>query len=188
MQSGYKALEPDDNPFVSLLSGNLSQFEFPIKYRVRYGKDYTDILDTGTAMVYLISDTIKETFSVANLTGWTTFPVEILDKADNKIVGYHGLSITGRSGEIDYTKSGVIEKKLVPQGPISKYYKGLFPDMTHWDGSDLFLAKGYYGIIMTAEAASIVRKRKFSNVKIQPLSEIEINEFTVETALKNRTK
>ena len=58
-------------------------------------------------------------------SGWKTYPITLLDKANNEIKGYNGFSVTGSCGPIDYSKSKIVEKRRVTIGPISKYYVGL---------------------------------------------------------------
>lgn len=171
-----------------LILGDYSQFKFPLRFHHAYGNKMTDILDTGWPGMYLISKFLKSTFIDQELTGWKTYPVEVFDNKGTKIEGYSGLSITGKTGPIDFTQSEIVQQRLVAHGPISKYYKGLYPKMEEWDGSDFFLANGYFGIIMTDRAASVFRKSRLSNVKVQPLEDIEMSDFTVQTALKNRAK
>lgn len=160
-------------PQWKLILGEYNQITFPVLFRQEYGKILTDLLDTGWPSLYLISERMKNVFEDSFLIGWKTFPIEILDKKANKIEGYHGLSITGRCGSIDYSKCEVIEKRLVTNGPLSKYFKGMPIGLDKWDGSDFFLPEQYFGIIISPKAAKIVKESKFSNVSIKSLRDIE---------------
>ena len=48
-----------------------------------------------------------------NPTGWKIYPIKLYDKKDNEVLGYHGLSVTGKCASIDYSKSEIIEKRYV---------------------------------------------------------------------------
>ena len=109
-----------------------------------------------------------------HLTGWQTFAVRVLTKKGEEISGYHGLSITGRCGKIDYSKSEVITKRLVPEGPLAKFYKGLHVGLDKWDGSDFFLPEKYLGTIVTSRVAEILKREKLTNVRLENLADIEI--------------
>ena len=157
-----------------LLLGNYSGIIFPVIFKQsEYGKKFQDVLDTGWAGFYLISDKMKSVLEDNHLTGWKTFAVKVLDKKGQAIEGYHGFSVTGRCGEIDYSKSEVIEKRLVPNGALGKFYKGLYVGLEKWDGSDFFLPEKYYGTIITSKAANILKQSKLTNIRMENLAEIE---------------
>ena len=167
-----------------LLLGSYSGISFPAIFKQEYGKKLQDVLDTGWVSLYLISDKMKVVLEDNNLTGWETFAVKVLDKQNNEIQGYHGLSITGRCGKIDYNKSEVFEKRLVPNGPLGKYYKGLHVGLDKWDGSDFFLPEKYFGIMTTQKVAEVLKKNKLTNIKLKNLAEIETPDFDVNIYLK----
>ena len=100
---------------------------------------------------------MREILEQNGLTGWKIFSVVVLDKKENEVTGYHGLSITGRCGPIDYTKCEIFEKRPVPTGPISKFFKGRYIGLEMWDGSDFFLPKDSLGIIVTKVVAEIIK-------------------------------
>ncbi len=162
-----------------LICANYEGITFPIVFKHESGNKLTDMLDTGWAGLYLISDKMKNILSENNFTGWKTFPVEIIDKNENIIFGYSGLSITGRCGSIDYSQCETIEKRLAPLAPVTKYYKGLYVGLDKWDNSDFFLPEKYYGTIMTERAAEIIRKNKLANVELKNLADIEIPDFAL---------
>jgi len=124
-----------------LVQGDYSGISFPVVFKQEYGKKLQDMLDTGTESLFLISDRMKSVLEANNLTGWKTFAVKVLTKKGEDIPGYHGLSITGRCGKIDYSKSEIFEKRLVPEAPLAKFHKGLYVGLDEWDGSDFFCRK-----------------------------------------------
>lgn len=185
MDLNSKKDENDLSDVVKLLMGDYSHIDFPVIFKHKYGKKLDDLIRTGTAILYLLSEKMKLVLEGSHLTGWEKFPVKILDKKDIEIPGYYGLSITGRCGPIDYNKSNIIKKQLVPNGPMGRYYKGLYVGLDEWDGSDFFIPEKNFGIIITSKAAEVLKKNKLTNIRLVNLKEIEIDEFTVQVAMKN---
>lgn len=163
-----------------LIQGDYLNISFPVIFKQEYGKKLEDILDTGWASLFLISDKMKAVLEENALTGWKTFAVKVLDKKGQEIQGYHGLSITGRCGKIDYSKSEIIEKRLVPNAPLGKYYKGLHVGLDKWGGSDFFLPEKYFGIIITSKTAEVLKKNKLTNIRLENLGEIETPDFALQ--------
>ncbi len=164
-----------------LLMGLYDGFSFPVLFKqsTDFGNKLCDIIGTGTAYLYLISENIKKVLEVNKLRGWKTFELELLDKKGNEIRGYHGLSITGRCGPIDYEKSEIFEKQTVPNGPVTKYYKGLHVGLDKWDGTDFFLPEGNLGIIITKKAADIIKKNKLTNIDLTNLEDWNAPEYCI---------
>ena len=163
-----------------LLLGNYSGITFPVVFKQEYGKKLQDMLGTGWAGFYLISDNMKTVLEDNNLTGWKTFAVKVLTKKGEEIEGYHGLSITGRCGAIDYSKSEIIEKRMIPTGPLAKFRKGLHVGLDKWDGSDFFLPEKNFGTIVTSRAADILKKNKLTNIRLENLADIEAPIFDID--------
>jgi hypothetical protein len=169
-----------------LIRGDYTDISFPVVFKQEYGNKLQDILDTGWASLYLISDKMITVLEENALTGWKTFAVKVLDKQGQEISGYHGLSITGRCGKIDYSKSEITEKRLVPNGPLAKYYKSLHISLDEWDGTDFFLPGKTLWTIMTRTAAEALKKNKLTNIKLENIAEIETDYSTVQVALQNQ--
>lgn len=167
-----------------LILGDYSGVSFPVLFRQEDGKKLQDILDTGWPSLYLISDKMKTVLEDNDLTGWKTFEVKIVDKQGQEIKGYHGLSITGRCGKVDYNKSEIIQKRLVPNGPLVKYYKGLHISLDKWDKKDFFLPEKYFGIVTTHKAAEALKKNNLTNIRLENLTEIETDYSSVQVALQ----
>lgn len=155
-----------------LIKGDYLGIDFPVIFKQEDGKKFCDILDTGYVSLYLISERMKTILEENNLTGWKIFPIQLYDKKGNEISGYHGFSITGKCGPINYEKSQIIEKQTVPSGPIFKYYKGIFID--DWDKKDFFSPNKTYQIFITENAADILKKNKITNMYLKNISDYEI--------------
>ncbi len=166
---------------LKLIKGDYSGIEFPVIFKQEYGKKLNDILDTGHAGLYLISERMRKVLEENNLTGWKVFPIKLYNKKGDEISGYHGFSAAGRCGPTSYEKSEIIEKRQVPNGPICQYYKGVFID--NWDGTDFFTPDGTYQTFITKKAAVVMKKNKITNMYLANLAEVEIN---VRAAKKDR--
>lgn len=158
-----------------LILGDYLGVHFPILFQHKHGSRLQDVLDTGWPSLFLISDKMKMVLEENALTGWKVFAVKVLDKQGEEIQDYHGLSITGRWGKIDYTKSHVIEKRLVKSGPLTKYYKGLYLELGKWEVEDFFIPEDYFGIIVTKRVVDVLKKNNITNVKFERLTDMEID-------------
>lgn len=172
-------VKPNASSPQKLLTGEYGSTRFPVKFEQRSGKTFGDVLDTRSAILFLISERLKLVLEEERLSGWKAFEIAISDKTGNDIVGYHGLSIIGRSGAIELAGSEVIQKRLVPDGPLSTYYKGFSVHPDQWDGSDFFLPRSGYRILMSQRAAHVLERSNVTNLELRNLSEIEIDEYTV---------
>lgn len=187
LQAHSISLKNIENDIKNLLKGNYNDICFPVVFKQVYGKRLDDIIRTGTGLLFLMSDRMKTVLEENKLTGWKAFPVKVLDKKDNEIKGYHGFSILGRCGPIDYSKCEIIEKRLVPTGPLGKYYKGLYVGLDQWDGSDFFLPEGTFHIIASQNAANIIKKNKLTNVVFENLADIETPDFALKKWKKSQS-
>lgn len=162
-----------------LIQGEYDGISFPVIFKQEYGKKLEDVLDTGWPSLFLISDKMKAILEESALTGWQTFEVRLLDKKGQELQGYHGLSITGRCGKIDFSKSEIIEKRLASNAPLVKYYKGLHIGLDKWGNNDFFLPEKYFGIIITGRAAEVLKTSKLTNIRLENLGEIETPDFAL---------
>ena len=169
--SGLKKDSRGISEQLNLVKGKFEGIHFPVLFKQESGKKMTDILDVGFVGPYLISDRMKLILERHNLTGWKTFPIRLYDKKSIEIFGYHGFSLMGHCAPIDYKKSTIIEKRLVPTGPMCKFYKGVFID--EWDGTDFFSPENTYDLFVTKRAADVLKENKITNLWLTNLSEYE---------------
>ena len=181
---GIKRGENEANEHWKLIKGNYTGIESPITFKQAYGKKLTDILDTGWPSLLLISSRMKGILESHNLTGWKTFPLKLYDKNEVEVSGYYGFSVTGKCASINYGKSEIIEKRLVPTGPICKFYKGISIDVDKWDKSDFFAPEGSFSLFVTQKAAEILKKNKITNLRLEAVTEIEIDVDDVKQTTK----
>lgn len=157
-----------------LVEGLYEEINFPVVFKQEYGKKLVDILGTGWGTLYLISDKMKTILKENNLTGWKTFPIKLYDKKGIEILGYHGFSITGRCGPVDYQKAEIVNRQRIPTGPICKTYKGLYVGLNEWDGSDFFIPDKSSFFIVTKKTATALKKDKTLNATLENLIDFEM--------------
>lgn len=170
LKKDHNGIDEEDN----LIKGNYNKINFPVVFKQDCGKTLTDVLDTGWASLFLISDRMKTILETHEIKGWKTFHIKLYDKKENEVFGYHGFSIVGRCGPIDDRKAEIIEKQSIPTGPIYKAYRGLYVGLDKWDGMDLFIPEESLFLIVTKKLADILKKNKISNMRLRNLSDIEI--------------
>jgi hypothetical protein len=167
--------------------GDYEGIDFPVVFRHVYGRTLKDILGTGSISFYLISDRMKIVLEQNNLTGWKMFPIKLFGKKREEIPGYHGFSVTGRSGGTDYSNGVMIEKESIAGTGLWKYYKGMTVDLTKWDKTDFFKPESYEGIIVTEKAAMTLKSAHITNVKLTKLTDVEIRESLYKWHMSKRT-
>lgn len=163
---------------LKLLHGDTDTFDLPISFKHVSGHKYTDFLNPG-GFFSIVSEKVTKLLEENNITGWKTFPIKAKHKNGSEINGYIGLSITGKTGKFDKSQSEIIRKRTVENGPEIDFYKGLYFDMTEWDGNDLFIPKETAFFIMTKKVYEVFKKNKISNVNLKPTDKIEISCYTI---------
>lgn len=154
-----------------LLKGHYTDITFPVAYKHDRGRKWEDMLDTGYPPLQLISNKMKTVLEENELTGWKTYPIRIFKKRGEEIFGYHGFSVTGRSGPTRYDQATIIEKPFYKGGEVHKHYKGLYIDLHEWDKTDFFIPAVRNCILVTKKAAEALQKYKFTNVELINLAD-----------------
>ena len=70
-------------------------------------------------------------------------------------------------------KIEIIERRPVPEGPIWKFYKGLYIGLDQWDKTDFFYPHGSTWAVITTRVAECLKKNKITNLRMQSLADIE---------------
>ena len=162
-----------ESDYEKLLTGEYHDILFPIEFRQDSGKKMCDILDTGSAILYLISEKMRGILEENQLTGWSTYPIKLLNKKGDELLGYHGFSVTGKCGSVDWSKAIIVKRKLVQTGPLCQFYKGLYIGLGTWDKSDFFIPEDRLGIIVTSKAADVLKRNKLTNLELENLCDFE---------------
>lgn len=174
--------EKEDYNFNSqwdLITKNYSAFKEPLQFVRRYKKKYLDFIDTGWPQLYLISEKVKEVLEKNSLKGWSTESVQILGENNKLIKGYYLFSITGRIGNIDYSRCKVVEKKYSENGPSVKVVRGLIFEPSNFEENDFFMANNSYKIFLSEKAKFYFLKNKISNVNFINVEDVEIDFISV---------
>jgi hypothetical protein len=150
------------NLYEELFYGDYSSITFPLTYKIMLGSRLHDIVSTSYSCIRLINNKVKTIFEENQFTGYKTFPVIFLDKNNREIHGYHGLSVTGRSGFRNFSSSEIIDKVLTTNEVIRKY-KGFYVD--EWDGTDFFCARKSFATYVTPRVVEVLKKNKIGNFK-----------------------
>lgn len=173
---GYSSNNSSLSPEKKLFTGDYHGFNFPLTFRQEQHTNL-DVIETGTSLL-LISNMFKAALEKDVLTGWKTFPIKLLDKTNREIFGYHGLSIMGRCGPINYSKSRIVYRELVEGMPPIKFYRGYEFDLKQWDHTDIFCPSNLQKIIISSRCAKIIKENCISNLRLIELSDCEIEEST----------
>ena len=117
----------------------------------------------GGVVVCLASERLLELLTAHRVTGWTTYPVELVGAKKARIPGYRGLAVTGRCGPIQRERSRVVELRA-PSGGLAKERIGLHFDPASWDGSDVFFPHGTVHPFITARVVALLERERVTNV------------------------
>jgi len=175
-----KCLEVNMDNYQNLIKGNFNDFNFPLIFKQISGKKLTDILNPSMISMYIISDKLKLLLEENNITGWKSYPAVINGKNGEQVKGYNGFSVTGKCGTTDYSKSKIIQKRYVENGPLVDKYLGKYIGFDKWDGSDIFIEENTLRIIITKKVADIFKKNKITNYEITNLAEYEVDVAAIE--------
>ena len=125
------------------------------------------------SLVPIIHQRVVDLLTLGGVTGWTSYPVLVIDRNGREVRDYHGLCITGRCESIfvDRKRAEVVYRDL-PGGRFP-YYKGLHVTTESWDGSDIFAAAdGKTGhIVVTEKVRKLFAKARVTNVELNPIAE-----------------
>lgn len=155
---------------VSLIRGEARPAQ-PIEFVHHIGRVPRDVMLGGDPNLLLISDRFRSVLLTAGFTGWRTYPVAVRRKRGEPIPGYSGLSITGRAGPPDYSRSHLFMDQFVPDGPSVPTLRGESFAEDSWDGSDLFLLHPTTEIIVRATVRHALGRAKVTNVGFSRLDE-----------------
>lgn len=141
----------------------------PIRIAHHIGRVLQDLV--WVSMNILVHQRILDILTDAQLTGWSTYPVELTGRQGESIPGYHGLIVTGRCAGLlnDRAHSELVYQEL-PGGRFPRY-RGLHVE--GWDGSDFFVTPGQGHMVLSEKAAAVLRQSDATNVELQPASEFE---------------
>ena len=147
----------------------------PIIFEHAEGKRPHDFVGTTWAVLDLVSDRFIRVLRDGGFTGWDTYPVVIVGKDGKEAAGYHGLSITGRCGPVEWEKSErVILPPPVREGRTMAGWRGLYFSPDSWDGSDLFVPSDRSTYVVVTDAVkTAIEARRLTNITFTRVTEFD---------------
>jgi hypothetical protein len=131
-----------------------------------------EVIWTTHGIPIIIADSVVNLLRTHGFTGWSLYPVAVRNKQGKPVLGYSGLAVTGRCGNIDFSKS-VQVPRIFPAG-IFPVLKGLLFDPASWDGSDFFMPARRSGhVFVVEEVKKAFERAKIRNVSFEPLDQVE---------------
>ncbi len=136
------------------------------------GFQYCDLMGT-TDTLRLISDRLQKALSDQGVTGWTTCPVELLDRRGGTVPGYAALATSGRCGPLVNSRSPKVRRMNRAGNGMMDIWLGYYFDEESWDGSDMFRPDGTRMTLVTKRARKVIEAMGTSNITLEPILEIE---------------
>ena len=146
----------------------------PIRLVSAQGSKLADILWSGYVEIFCVSERVIHLLTQGQISGWSTYPVELHDSNGDVMSGYRGFAVTGGECERDRSRSSVVAKPAPsPKGKAHDVYKGLYFQENQWDGSDMFWIRNR-GIVVTENVYQILKEAHVTNVELIALKNVEI--------------
>jgi len=119
---------------------------------------------------FYLSAKIQEAFIANGVTGWSTYSIELYNKAGELCPGYAGLSITGRCGPTDQQGGEVVPGQRPGKKNVLRI--GLYFDELTWDGSDFFCPEGRNSyMFVTERVKNLFEQRGIEGFEFSSLTE-----------------
>jgi len=145
-----------------------------IYFKRHMGKNVYDLIPTGFAYLYLVSEKVHDLLRSNKVSGWNTFPVKVFDSQKNEISGYYGFSVTGRCGPIDSSKSKKVNKPApTPYGKPYDALEGLYFLPGSWDGSEIFSPSNTAHTFVTEKVKELFEQERITNAEFEKITESE---------------
>jgi hypothetical protein len=122
------------------------------------GAELRDFLWPGSIVPVLVRTRVVDLFVSEAITGWVTYPVDLIGRDDVPIPDYLGFSVVGRCGKLEE--------------PTSEPGRDRFDHATG-DGSDFFQPENSGQRFITSRAELAMRIANVRNVWIEPLADAE---------------
>jgi hypothetical protein len=142
-------------------------------FQLRSGTKWYDLLGTGYAGLYLVSERFQQVLIRGGFTGWTTISAQIHDHNSAAIGGYDLFAVTGRCGPILPERSPVVQLPKKSGVGQSLYRIGYFFDLNTWDGSDVFCPANNRSTFITERVKTALTDAHLDNVLLRKITEIE---------------
>jgi hypothetical protein len=145
----------------------------PIIFKPQMGTSLADFLWVTMIPMVCISQKVVDILQEQQISGWSTYSVEIINNEKKIKTTYYGLVVNSYAGKIDLKRSKVVDKPPYVQGGKPwKAYKGIYFDEANWDGRDIFRLDGGI-IIVTEKVRRIFKQAKIDNIRMTNLTLVE---------------
>ena len=149
--------------------------ETPVRFKRFSGKRYGDFHSTTHAVIHLMSARIDGLLRKEGFTGWKPLPAEVLQEDGTIRTDYFIMTLVGRCGKIDRSRSKrVMHPPEFEGAPRTWYLRGLCFTDDEWDGSDIFCPLGSGYVFITEEVKNFLKAEKIQNIRLTKLTEFEI--------------
>lgn len=125
----------------------------------------------------LFDSRLFSAFEQYEVTGWLAHPIRLIGKMGQEILGYSLLVVTGRCGNVQYSRSERTYMSF-PAGD-SPSLKGLYFDEATWDGADVFMCESERQSVFVTEKARDAIQSITKDIKFPRLSDWEAAEFAL---------
>ena len=147
----------------------------PLIYTHYNGSKFYDLIYTGYSGLFLLSNKFFEILIENNISGWKKYPCTLIHRDGKKINEYSILSILGRCGSIDLTKSEkFLKQPFNPSGRPFEAKRGLYFDLNTWDKNDIFSPENSTFIFITENVMNLLKSNMFTNIEFQKITEYVI--------------
>ncbi len=131
----------------------------------------SEVVSTTHAALWVVADRVIEVLRSQGFSGWKSSPIEVFGKNSQAFAGYQALSVHGRCGRIDNSRSVKFDKQYPAR--VAPAWRGLYFDEQTWDGSHLFIALGRGAQILVVDDV----KRALENAKVKRLLFTPLDEY-----------
>ena len=174
--------QSSDQKGEELLIGQYSSFTFPSIYKGNFDMDsieskhfyLTHFLKTNyRGRNFAVAQSVVKLLRDNNISGWSTYPVNVYTNDNVLLDDYVGFSIIGRCTSVkpSLTKEVCIYPAY-KNGPSYKGYKGFPLDLDTWDGSDIFILEHTLCKFVTARTKNVIEKAHLSNIAFEDIAEM----------------
>jgi hypothetical protein len=127
------------------------------------------VVGTSLLVPLIVHRSIRDVMAASGLTGWTDYPMRIVDRQGLSYEDFVGLGVHGRHGPYDFS-----EARPRAEYPTDTSWIGRRLLAENWDGSDLSVFKdpGHIGVLASPRAADLLKAHGGSELYIRPLSKI----------------
>jgi len=161
----------DDLDPVALLRGEIHVSE-PVALEQFMGGKPRDILGSGHAALFLVSDKFVEVLQEQQFTGWRTYSV-VVHATDTRRVGdYRGFAVTARCGQVRQSEPIILPPRS-EKGRAVPGRRGLYFDPASWDGSDIFAPPTTGHVFVLERVRDAIKRARLTNVTFDRVTEVE---------------